>query len=190
MRAIAWFVVLVLWLALSVPAAPGQTRPAVDGKIGANEYVKSSKLDRSGATLYWSVVGDTLQIAIRAESDGWVGIGFLTAKTQRKLGADQYIFTLEGGKPAALDLYQAIAIGGPVADTDRGGKNSILTSAVTRQGKNWIVEFTRKLKTGESTDIELVPGKKIVLLFALGGDMNWKKPHQATRRWEIPDFVF
>ena len=51
-----------------------------------------------------------------------------------------------------------------MADEEAGGKNSILPSAVTRQGNTWTVEFARKLRTGEKTDVEIAPGKKMHLL--------------------------
>ena len=181
---------LVLALLLSAPAVFGQSRPSVDGKIGASEYAKSFKHDASGTALYWSITGDTIQIGIRTQAEGWVGVGFLPEKTKSKQGADQYIFTVEGGKPVAFDLYQSSAAGPPVLDEQNGGKKSILQSAVVREGNTWVVEFTRKLKTGEKTDMDLVPGKKFFLLLALGTSEAWRSPHKGTARWEISGFAF
>lgn len=181
---------LAILLGVSAPVALGQSRPSVDGKIGAGEYAKSFKHDASGAALYWSITGDTIQIGIRAQAEGWVGVGFLPEKTKSKQGADQYIFTVEGGKPVAFDLYQSSAAGPPVLDEENGGKKSILQSAVVREGNTWVVEFTRKLKTGEKTDMDLVPGKKFFLLLALGTGEAWRSPHKGTARWEISGFAF
>jgi hypothetical protein len=190
MRIVVRLTVLALALILSAPIAFGQSRVVVDGKIGASEYAKFFKHDASGATLYWSITGDTIQIGIRAQAEGWVGVGFLPEKTKSKQGADQYIFTVEGGKPVAVDLYQASAAGPPVLDESNGGQKSILQSAVVRDGKAWVVEFSRKLKTGEKTDMEIIPGKKFSLLLALGAGEAWRSPHKATTRWEISGFAF
>lgn len=181
---------LAILLSVSAPVALGQSRPSVDGKIGASEYAKSFKHDASGAALYWSITGDTIQIGIRAQAEGWVGVGFLPEKTTRKQGADKYIFTVEGGKPVAFDLYQSRAAGPPVLDEENGGKQSILQSAVVREGNTWVVEFTRKLETGEKTDMDIAPGKKFFLLLALGTGEAWRSPHTGTARWEISGFAF
>jgi len=117
-------------------------------------------------------------------------LGFLAQKTKGKFAADQYIFTSDDGKPVAHDLYQASAAGRPVSDEEAGGKNSILAVAVVRDGKSWTVEFTRKLKTGEKTDMEITPGKKFVLLLAVGPAQIWNVPHKRTARWEVEGFAF
>ncbi|MDQ7843944.1 MAG: DOMON domain-containing protein [Armatimonadota bacterium] len=178
-------------LSISLGAFPilAQTQAVVDGKIAPGEYARTYTHDASGIRLAWRVSGDILQLAIQASGDGWIGIGFLAKRAKGKQGADQYIFSTEGGKPVALDLYQSAVLGRPVLDEEEGGKNSILQSAVVREGKNWTVEFTRKLRTGEKTDMEIVPGKKFSLLLALGATENWKQPHKNTQRWEIGGFA-
>jgi hypothetical protein len=190
MRIMIGLTVLALALSLTAPGTFGQGRPAVDGKIGASEYAKSLKHDASGATLSWTIAGDTIYVSIQAQAEGWIGVGFLAEKTKSKQGADQYIFTFEGGKLAAFDLHQAAAAGPPVLDESNGGKNSILQSAVDRNGRTWVVEFSRKLKTGEKTDMDIVPGKKFSLLLALGAGEAWRSPHKGTMRWEISGFAF
>lgn len=190
MHIVGRLTVLALALILSAPMAFGQSRVVVDGKIGASEYAKSFKHDASRITLSWTVAGDTIYVGIRAQSEGWIGIGFLPEKTKSKQGADLYIFTLEGGKPVAVDLYQASAAGPPVPDDQNGGKASILRSAVVREGNAVTVEFSRKLKTGEKTDMDIIPGKKFSLLLAVGASEAWRAPHKGTTRWEVNGFAF
>ncbi|KGQ22245.1 DOMON domain protein [Thermus filiformis] len=177
----------ILALALGVAVAQA---PKVDGKIGAGEYQKTFKHEKSGFVLYWSVVGDTLYLGLQAESKGWVGIGFLAEKTDKKKGADEYLFYMQDGKLVALDLYQTKRTGRPVPDEEEGGKNSILSAAATYEGNRWTVEFSRKLKTGEPTDVEIVPGKKILVLLAYAGKMDPKEEHKKTERWYLEDFAF
>ncbi len=190
MRIVVRLIVLALALILSAPVAFGQSRVVVDGKIGASEYGKTFKHDASGITLSWTVAGDTIYVGIRAQAEGWVGVGFLPEKTKSKQGADQYIFTVEGGKPVAFDLYQSSAAGPPVLDEQNGGKKSILQSAVVREGNAVTVEFSRKLKTGEKTDMDIVLGKKFSLLLAVGASEAWRAPHKGTTRWEVSGFAF
>lgn len=190
MRIAAMIIALTLLVGFVVPPTLAQGQPAVDGKIAAGEYPKTFKHEASGIQLAWRVTGDTLQLAIQASGEGWVGIGFLAAKAKGKQGADQYVFSTEGGKPLALDLYQSAMIGRPVLDDEAGGKNSLLQSAVVRKGKSWTVEFTRRLKTGEKTDMDVVPGGKFTLLLALGGGEDWNQAHKNTQRWKVEGFAF
>lgn len=117
-------------------------------------------------------------------------MGFLAEKTDKKKGSDNYLFYMEGGKPVTLDLYQTKRTGAPVADDKEGGKNSILAAAATYEGGKWTVEFSRKLKTGEATDAEIVPGKKLILMLAYSDKMDPKEEHKKTQRWYVEDFAF
>ncbi|MBI4279030.1 MAG: DOMON domain protein [Armatimonadetes bacterium] len=190
MRIVIWALLAVLALAAGSLPVPAQSRPAIDGKIGANEYSRSYKLDGCGTVLVWTIVGDTIYFGIQAESDGWFGIGFLAEKTKEKQGADQYIFTAEDGKPSGLDLWQKTPSKRPAPDEEEGGKNSILQSARVRDGNKVVVEWARKLNTGEKTDVEITPGKKLHLLFAAGPSEDWKKEHKKSRRWDHEGFAF
>ncbi|AFV76182.1 hypothetical protein Thermus77359_03020 [Thermus oshimai] len=182
-KGLLWFGMVALGLALA-------QAPKVDGKIAAGEYAKSYKHEKSGITLYWSIVGDTLYLALEGESKGWIGVGFLSEKTNKKQGADQYLFYLEGGKLVALDMYQTKRTGAPVPDDKEGGKNSILASAATYEGGRWSVEWSRKLKTGEPTDVDLAAGRKLILLLAHAEKMDPKEEHKKTERWYVEDFAF
>lgn len=182
-RGIVGLMVLALGVALA-------QAPKVDGKIAPGEYAKSYKHEKSGITLYWSVVGDTLYLALEGESKGWIGIGFLPEKSDKKKGADQYLFYMEGGKLVALDMYQVKRTGAPSPDEKEGGKNSILAANASYEGGKWSVEFSRKLKTGEPTDVEIVPGRKLFVLLAHSEKMDPKEEHKKTERWYVEDFAF
>lgn len=168
----------------------GFAAPAVDGKVAAGEYAKSFKHEKSGLTLSWSIVGDTIYIALQEENDGWIGLGLLAEKDDKKKGADQYLFTMDGGKLVAMDMTQIKRTGRPALDTDEGGKESILQVAGGATGKAWTVEFSRKLKTGDSTDMDIATGKKFVLMIAEGPEMSFKEEHKKSERWMIEDFSF
>ncbi|MEZ0348488.1 MAG: DOMON domain-containing protein [Thermus sp.] len=182
-RSMVWLLVLAFGAALA-------QAPKIDGKITSGEYAKNYKHEKSGITLYWSVVGDTLYLALEGESKGWIGIGFLPEKTDKKKGADQYLFYMDGGKLVALDMYQVKRTGSPSPDEKEGGKNSILAAAATYEGTKWTVEFSRKLKTGEATDVEIAPGRKLLVLLAHSEKMDPKEEHKKTERWYLEDFAF
>jgi hypothetical protein len=87
-------------------------------------------------------------------------------------------------------MYQTKRTGAPVPDEREGGKNSILAAAATYEGGRWTVEFSRKLKTGEPPDVEIVPGKKLILMLAVADKMDPKEEHKKTQRWYVEDFAF
>lgn len=187
MKATRWLAALVT-CGMAITLA--QAAPKVDGKVNAGEYAKILKHEKSGITLSWSIVGDTIYIAIQAENEGWVGLGMMTAKDDKKKGADSYLFTMEDGKLVAMDMIQVKRTGRPALDEDEGGKNSILASAATQNGKAWTIEFSRKLNTGDKADMDIAAGKKFFLMLALGPEMNWKEEHKKTMRWYVEDFAF
>lgn len=176
--------------ALVFSAGLAQKASTIDGKIASGEYAKTLKHEKSGLTLSWSIVGDTLYMAVQGESNGWLGIGFMAEEDDKKKGADMYLFAMVGGKFTAMDMVQVKRTGAPKLDTDEGGKSSLLAAAGTYAGKTWTVEFSRKLKTGEATDIDITAGKKMLVLLADGADMDPKEEHKKSERWYIENFVF
>lgn len=182
--------VLVSMVLVAFGLGIAQKAPTVDGKVAAGEYAKTFKHEKSGVTISWSIVGDTIYIALQEDNEGWIGIGLLASKEDKKLGADQYLFTMDGGKLVAMDMTQVKRTGRPAMDTDEGGKDSILQAAGGASGKAWTVEFSRKLKTGDSNDMDIAAGKKFILLIAEGPEMSFKEEHKKSSRWLIEDFSF
>lgn len=181
---------LVALVLLGLAFVLAQRAPTIDGRVAAGEYAKTLKHDRSGMTISWSIVGDTIYIALQVDSPGWIGIAMMTEKDDKKKGADSYIFTMEGGKFTAMDMIQVKRTGKPADDTEEGGKNSILQSAGTYAGKTWTVEFSRKLKTGEAADMDITAGQKFIFSIAKGPEMAIKEEHKKSERWYIENFSF
>ncbi|MCX7782991.1 MAG: DOMON domain-containing protein [Meiothermus sp.] len=182
--------VLVALALVACGLALAQRAPTIDGRVAAGEYAKTLKHDKSGMTISWSIVGDTIYIALQVDSPGWIGIAMLAEKDDKKKGADSYLFTMDGGKFTAMDMIQVKRTGKPADDTEEGGKNSILQSAGTYAGKTWTVEFSRKLKTGEATDMDIAAGQKFILMIAEGPEMAIKEEHKKSDRWYIENFNF
>jgi hypothetical protein len=179
-----------LLIALSLFVSLSLAQPTVDGTIGEGEYALSYTHEESGDVINWSVVGDTIYIGLQASNEGWIGLGLLKEKVEKKQGADQYLFVMTDGQLTALDMTQVKPKDEPALDEDQGGTQSILEKAATLEGETWTVEFNRKLDTGESTDIAIVPGEPVMLLLAKGKEMDQEEEHRKNKRWEIENFVF
>ncbi|MCA9835934.1 MAG: hypothetical protein KC422_03430 [Trueperaceae bacterium] len=178
----------VLLIVLFMAAAMAQ--PSVDGVINDGEYDSSYTHEDSGSVISWTIAGDTIYIGLSTENDGWVGLGLLQEKVEKKQGADQYLFVMDGGSLTALDMTQVDPKDSPAMDDEQGGSQSILESAATLDGEVWTVEFSRKLDTGEATDMLITPGETFTLLLAKGKEMDKEEEHRKNRRWELEDFAF
>ncbi len=179
---------IVLLFALLMAFALAQ--PTVDGVIADGEYSSSYTHEDSGSVISWSIVGDTIYIGLSTENDGWVGLGLLKEKVEKKKGADQYLFVMNGGSLNAFDMTQVEPKDSPAMDEEQGGSQSILESAATLDGEAWTVEFSRKLDTGETTDLAITAGEPFTLLLAKGKEMDSEEEHRKNRRWELEDFAF
>lgn len=173
----------VLWSAAAV-----STAPTIDGKISAGEYANTFQHAASGITLNWSIVGNTIYFGIESPSKGWTGIGF-NPSGNRKEGADMYQWFIDKGKLSIRDAVMTKSKGFPRTDTDEGGRNDILASAGTETPAGTIVEFSRKLDTGDTTDQPIQVGKTTKLLLAVGDVANFTKNHSPTTRWRV-DLIF
>jgi hypothetical protein len=187
MNLVRVFMMLVL---VGSTLALAQGAPTVDGRVAAGEYAQTLRHERSGMTISWSIVGDTIFIALQVASRGWMGIGLLAEREDRKKNTDKYIFTMDGGRFTALDMFQVKRTGAPELDTAVGGRNSILQAAGTHDGQNWTVEFSRKLKTGDAADMDIIPGQRFIFMIAVSSRMDIREEHRRTERWEIRNFSF
>lgn len=94
--------------------------PKVDGKIAGGEYAKSYKHEKSGFTLYWSVVGDTLYLALEGESKGWIGVGSWRKRATRRRAPTSTSFTWKGASPWPWTCTRPSAPGPPWPTRKRG----------------------------------------------------------------------
>ena len=179
---------IVLLVILFLAAAMAQ--PTVDGVIADGEYGSSVTHDDSGSVISWSIVDDTIYIGLSIENDGWVGLGLLKDKVDKKQGADQYLFVMNAGSLNALDMVQIDPKDAPVMDEEQGGSQSLLESAASLDGEVWTLEFSRKLDTGEATDLAISAGEPVTLLLAKGKEMDSEEEHRKNRRWELENFAF
>lgn len=179
-------------LALALVGAFALAQPVVDGAIGDGEYANTLTHD-SGAVLHWTVDGDTLYMAYTMEASGWSGVGWLAEQTNRKAGGDILMFAIVDGEAVAYDAFQTGARGAPELDEDEGGSNSLTAFAAMHEGGVWTVEFARPLATGQTTDVDVVPGAPVILMLAHGNTMDIGRAHDRSTQGGahyIEGFVF
>lgn len=157
-------------------------KPQIDGKVTDGEYQREYKHSASGIVINWTIVGDTIYFGIESPSAGWTGIGF-SGEGPKKKGADLIMWSVENGKLTTADDYvPTFPI--PKADNTQGGKDDILQKAGVESKSGTVVEFARKLVTGDKYDIDIKAGSMKVLL-AVGDQDSLTKAHKPNQRWEI-----
>ena len=165
-------------------ASTALAAPKADGKIDAKEYDNSFKGKNVPVTVNYTIDGDTIYFGLECETTGWCGIGW-NPTGSKKSGADMIMAFIDKGKVQFADLLQGRATGAPDLDTDEGGKDNILTKAAAQNGKTLVVEFSRKLDTGDKkTDVVIKKGENVFLL-AIGDKPDFGDRHSRSQREEI-----
>jgi hypothetical protein len=130
------------------------SRWKADNIITQNEYDSLGSYDNGNYEIAWASDDEYIYVYMRAKTDGFVAIGIQPDTTMQQ--ADIIIGTVENGKATVLDEFSAQAFGPHKPDTDfEGGTDDIIDYSATENGGYTIVEFKRKLDTGDIFDHSL-----------------------------------
>lgn len=175
----------------SLPPPPIGTQPegpsvsdnvnwAADGVITAGEYRNSRSFD--SYELWWTADEANLYVAVKAETQGWLAIGFDPESKMKD--ADIVIGYIKDGKLTISDQYSAGQFGPHLPDVDQGGSDDILASAGKSEGGFTTIEFKRKLDTGDRFDKVLGKGTHKII-WAYGSDPIFTLKHTTRGSGEI-----
>lgn len=154
--------------------APGEPAPSTpspvpewkaDGVITTREYDDEVTVANGRMTVYWKNNGDTLYMGLRGQVTGWVAIGF--EPTTGMKDADMILGYVSGGRVLVLDQHATGTFGPHPSDTELGGTSDILESGGSESGGVTVIEFSRKLNTGDRFDRVLVPGSTTRFIWAM-----------------------
>ncbi len=162
--------ILILGSAASVTAVD------IDGTIAEGEYAHSLSQGGGDFLLYWSVAGDTVHFAVRAQTQGWISLGI--EPTQVMAEADMIFGWVEaGGAAGALDCYSTGLFGPHPPDEQLGGQQNILAFAGSEQGGVTTFEFSRALETGDTYDKALSAEGEFKIIWASSNSDDYLDPH-------------
>jgi hypothetical protein len=140
---------------------PGEWK--ADGVISDNEYGKMQVF--GDMEVYSRTDGDTIRIAMRAKTDGYVALGF--DPSERMKDADIVLGGVKEGKAFLYDMYSTGVTGPHPPDEQQGGKNDILVFGAGKTDGVTVVEFERKLVTGDAKDKAIKIGDNKII-WAIG----------------------
>ena len=157
----------------ATPPAAAQPAPIVtpatamkwvaDGVISADEYAQTKTY--GDLSISWSNDSDYIYIGLKAKTAGWVAVG-LGPETFMK-NADIIMGSVKDGALTIADTFSTGEFGPHPPDTQLGGTDDILASAGKTANGYTVVEFKRKLDTGDKFDKPLVKGiNKIIWAYA------------------------
>lgn len=148
-----------------------------DGIVGENEYSHSLKLygpaghgySGGAMTVSWKIDDEHLYMALNGSTRGWLAIGFEPAEWMKD--ADMVLGFVDGSA-RVLDEYSTGNYGPHVDDTLLGGTDDILEHGGRSYGTHTVVEFRRKLNTGDRFDKVLRPGQSVSIIWAMSDSID------------------
>jgi outer membrane protein assembly factor BamB len=138
---------------------------AADGVISGGEYSKNLTLSGGRFAVYWKNDAQDLYMALAGQTDGFVAIGF--EPTQAMKDADMIMGWVSDGNATVLDLYSTGAYGPHPPDEDLGGKGDILEFGGSESGNLTVIEFKRKMDTGDRFDKAFQPGQSVNIIWSM-----------------------
>ncbi len=125
---------------------PGEWKP--DGVIADNEYAKQQVIGE--LDVYSRIDGDKVRIALKAKTNGYLAIGF--EPSERMKEADIILGFVKDGKASVADMFSTGPTGPHPLDEQQGGKNDVTVFGGSSKEGVTIIEFERKLDTGDVKD--------------------------------------
>jgi len=144
-----------------------------NGIISQNEYKNNKEYGKF--TAYWYNDDEYIYMAIKGQASGWVSIGF--EPTMAMKDADMVFGWVSSGIPTVLDIYSTGAFGPHPPDQQLGGTNDLIETGGSEAGGFTIIEFKRKLNTGDKYDKSFTKGQNINIIWALGASDSLESPH-------------
>ncbi|MGC9515594.1 DUF2202 domain-containing protein [Methanocrinis sp.] len=159
---------------------------AADGVVGEGEYSRTMTVAapaRSGYSggemeISWRNDGENLYMALSGETEGWLSIGFDPLEWMKD--ADMILVAVEDGESMVLDEYSSGNYGPHEDDTFFGGTYDILESGGSEEGGRTVVEFKRRLDTGDELDEALSPGQSVSIIWAMADSNSRYMKHNVA----------
>jgi hypothetical protein len=157
-----------------------------DGIIGQHEYshkivaMAPSKHGYLGGTLEisWKNDQEYIYIGLNGSSLGWLAIGFEPSAWMKD--ADIILGQVRNGKATVLDEYSLGNFGPHIEDRLRGGTDDVIESGGRQKDGCTVLEFKRKLNTGDKFDKVLKVGQNVSIIWAMSDNFDPSFKHDVA----------
>lgn len=158
-----------------------------DGVVGAKEYVRSITLQGPKAEGYsggaleisWKNDADYIYMALKGNTHGWISIGF--EPTEWMKDADIIMGSVDGKNTTLLDEYCTGNYGPHLNDTELGGTYDIQEYGGKEEGNYTVIEFVRRMNTGDKFDKAFSPGGNISIIWAMADSEDIDMKHNIAK---------
>lgn len=162
-------------------------RPAtLDGRVEPDEYARSYLDAATGVALHWSIIGEEIFIALQCPGHGWVAVGWGEPDQVQMMKDADFVLAYVDQTGVHVEDSFGIDFVAHAPDTELGGHNDILEQAGLEQSDSTVIEFRRRLDTGDTYDRAIRPGS-LTVLFAHAHEDDFVSYH-ASRSTATLDF--
>ena len=147
------------------------------------ENVRSLAGEGLAYELRWSIEGESVYVAMTAETTGWIGLGFADPGGGGMPGSDMLLASVSDGVATVRDAWAS----GYSAPLDDACQDWVLVSG-SENATHTVIEASRLLETGDSQD-RTIRGKEFPRrLLAAYGESDDVSYHGSTRlAFRLPD---
>ena len=150
-----------------------------DGIISEGEYSRNLSLSGGRLEVFWKNDDEDLYLGLAESTAGFVAIGF--EPTQAMKDADMVMGWVAGGVATVLDLYSTGVYGPHPPDEELGGTDDILEFAGSESDGRTVIEFKRKMDTGDEFDKPFAPGQTVDIIWSVSSSDSPDIRHDVGR---------
>ena len=153
-----------------------------DGVISDGEYSRNMTMTEVGGSgrsfeVCWKNDAQDLYMAMKAKTLGWIAVGY--EPTDWMKDADIVLGYVHDGNAIVQDQYSTGNYGPHVPDTELGGTNDIQEYGGRAENGYTVIEFKRKMNTGDKYDKAFVPGQAVPIIWSLSDSNSTEVRHVA-----------
>ncbi len=151
----------------------------IDGVIESDEYTNQSVFGDGSYELSWSIEDDIIYIGMTAKTTGWVAIGFSPISLHK--GSDIVSgWVDDNGTVNIIDCYFPDMYPPHPHDTSQNGTFDILSYNGSEQNGKTVIEFSRKLSTGDDLDNDILLNRSMEIMWSYGSTDIWNEKHEKA----------
>ena len=155
-----------------------------DGFISPGEYSLNYTTEDGSFSVFLRVENDTFFVGIEARTRGWLAVGFGGGPGMKK--TDIIIaYVLPNGTVKIRDDYSTGFAGPHNPDTMYGGEYNILSYGGRDENGLTVVEFSRKLNTGDKYDFKLPTNESFRVIWAYGVTDDFLSNHVRAGSFRV-----
>lgn len=157
-----------------------------DGVVTDGEYAQKMILSGGIFEVRWKNDAKTLYMAIKGKTEGWVAIGFEPEVWMKD--ADMIMGWVDDGEVSAMDAYSTGNYGPHPHDIDLGGTDDILEFAGSEKDGFTVIEFSRKMDTGDEFDKAFESGQTVSMIWGTSDLDDPEERHREDGKGELVFF--